>query len=299
MVLSFRSSVCTGSCQAALINAVFRLSWLSSQIILDQYTTAPSDLIITEDFNLHYDRPNNTDVSCLWTLLPDNRLQQVIKKATHQHGNTLGWLVVSEDRTLQQAGVLDLTLAYHRAVSCELSFNHPKQTLSHIKESKKNQPSELPVWCELLHSSYCERTPPFICYQRLQQWPRQGSGPACPSSLVTSLTAPPLHGCWQSWRRPNERSSRQSVAGSQCVSQCTGMSTSSSPRSKPSTLLPSTSTLTHRSVTAPPANSFMLSLSSSWAELEWPSLPLTFLLQTYLKPFPSFSHTRSRPYSVI
>ena len=93
--------------------------------VSDQYTTTPGNFIITGDWNLHYDRPNDTDVSRLRTLLHDNRLWRVIDEPIHRHGHTLDWLVVREDRTRQQAGVLDLALAEHKAVFYELSFGNP------------------------------------------------------------------------------------------------------------------------------------------------------------------------------
>ena len=95
--------------------------------LLEQYITAPGDLLITGDFNFHYDQPNSTDVSRPRTLLHDNRLRQVIHERTHQKGHTLDWLVVSEDCSLHQAGVMDLALADHKDVVCQLPFEHPKR----------------------------------------------------------------------------------------------------------------------------------------------------------------------------
>ena len=62
----------------------------------DEYTTTPGNLIITGDFNLQYDQPNNTEVSHVRTLLHDNRLWQVLDEPTHWHSHTLDWLVVHE-----------------------------------------------------------------------------------------------------------------------------------------------------------------------------------------------------------
>ena len=101
--------------------------------LLAQYVTAPGDLLITGDFNFHYDQPNSTDVSRLRTLLHDNRLRQVIHEPTHQKGHTLDWLVVREDCCLHQAGVMDLALADHKAVVCQLPFEHserPKRSVT-------------------------------------------------------------------------------------------------------------------------------------------------------------------------
>ena len=83
--------------------------------------------LVAGDFNFHNNRANNTDVSGLGNLLHDNRLQRAIEEPTHPHGHTLDWLVVREDRTLQQAEVLDLVLADHKAVFCELSFDRSKR----------------------------------------------------------------------------------------------------------------------------------------------------------------------------
>lgn len=96
--------------------------------LLEQYITAPGDLLITGDFNFHYDQPNRTDVSRLRTLLHDNRLQQVIHEPTHQKGHTLDWLVVREDCSLHQAGVMDLALPDHKAVVCQLPVEHTKRS---------------------------------------------------------------------------------------------------------------------------------------------------------------------------
>ena len=95
--------------------------------LLEQYITAPDDLLITGNFNFYCDQPNSTGVSCLRTLLYDNRLRQMIHEPTHQKGHTLDWLVVREDCCLHQAGVKDLALADHKAVVCQLPFEHPKR----------------------------------------------------------------------------------------------------------------------------------------------------------------------------
>ena len=95
--------------------------------LLEQYTTVPGNLLIMGDFNIHYDQPNNTDVSRLRTLLHDNRPWQVIHEPTHQKGHTLDWLVVREDCCLHQAGVMDLANADHKAVVCQLPVEHPKR----------------------------------------------------------------------------------------------------------------------------------------------------------------------------
>ena len=51
----------------------------------------------------------------------------MIHERTHQKGHTLDRLVVSEDCSLHQAGVTDLALADHKAVVCQLPFEHPKR----------------------------------------------------------------------------------------------------------------------------------------------------------------------------
>ena len=84
--------------------------------LLEQYISAPGNLLITGDFNFHYDQPNSADVSRLRTLLHDNRLRQVIHEPTHRKGHTLDWLVVCEDCSLHKAGVMDLALVDHKAV---------------------------------------------------------------------------------------------------------------------------------------------------------------------------------------
>ena len=84
--------------------------------LLEQYIAAPGDLLITGDFNFHYDQPNSADVSRLRTLLHDNRLRQVLHEPTHRKGHTLDWLVVCKDCSLHQAGVMDLALVDHKAV---------------------------------------------------------------------------------------------------------------------------------------------------------------------------------------
>ena len=96
--------------------------------LLEQYITAPGDLLTTGDFSFHYDQPNRTDVSRLRTLLHDNRLRQVIHKPTHQKGHTLDWLVVREDCSLYQADVMDLALPDHKAVVCQLPVEHTKRS---------------------------------------------------------------------------------------------------------------------------------------------------------------------------
>ena len=95
--------------------------------LLEQYTTVPGNLLIMGDFNIHYDQPSNTNVSRLRTLLHDNRPLQVIHGPTHQKGHTLDWLVVRGDCCLHQADVMDLALADHKAVVCQLPFEHPKR----------------------------------------------------------------------------------------------------------------------------------------------------------------------------
>ena len=62
--------------------------------LLTQYTTAPGDLMVTGDFNFHYDQPKCTYVSRLKTIFPDIKLHQVINEPTHWHGHILDRIVL-------------------------------------------------------------------------------------------------------------------------------------------------------------------------------------------------------------
>ena len=53
--------------------------------LLEEYVTAPGNLLITEHFNFRYDQLNSTNVSRPRTVLHDNRLRQVIRQYRKAH----------------------------------------------------------------------------------------------------------------------------------------------------------------------------------------------------------------------
>jgi len=193
--------------------------------LLEQYITAPGDLLITEDFNFHYDQPNSTDVSRPRILLHDNRLRQVIHERTHQKGHTLDRLVVSEDCSLHQAGVTDLALADHKAVVCQLPFEHPKRpkrsvTSRNLKKiDLQNFQTDVCSFAAATESK-CYHSSAAEDYNSdlgniLDQHALHPPPPPPPPPPVTSPTDPLVHGWQRSWRKPNAGRGRQSVAGGQ------------------------------------------------------------------------------------
>ncbi len=52
-------------------------------------------------------------------------MRQIIQQPTHKHGHILDWLIVREDASPPPCQVLDLALADHKAIICDIPFQRP------------------------------------------------------------------------------------------------------------------------------------------------------------------------------
>ena len=102
--------------------------------LLSKYAGNKNDFHIHGDFNLHFNKPNNCNVSRILTLLADHNLCQQVDKPTQRCGNTLDWTVVrSEDSLLNFVFVKEFPgLSDHFGVFSLLRLQPPAPLTRHV-----------------------------------------------------------------------------------------------------------------------------------------------------------------------
>ena len=59
------------------------------------------DVIILEDFNIPWNKPEHPDTTSMWEILDIYDLQQHINIQTHKFGKKLNWLISNSPETIQ------------------------------------------------------------------------------------------------------------------------------------------------------------------------------------------------------
>ena len=79
--------------------------------------------MILGDFNFHYDRPDDPNVSKILDLLHVYNLEQSVHVPTHKQGHILDWIVYRPDENilLSSTGTNKLT-SDHLAILCNLDL---------------------------------------------------------------------------------------------------------------------------------------------------------------------------------
>ena len=120
--------------QNKLTNAMF-LEQFSD--LLESYVSCDR-LFVVGDLNVHFDKPSDPTTSALNVVLDNLSLHQLVNVPTHQHGDTLDWLITNRATDVLDLTVVDMLLSHHFVISFDLLLKKPirekKKTISRISE---------------------------------------------------------------------------------------------------------------------------------------------------------------------
>ena len=86
------------------------------------------DLLLTGDFNIHFEKNSCCEMNRFKTMLSDHNLTQLVNCPTHEKGHTLDLFIVRTGSCIfSLEGVQDLGLSDHFAVLGNLAFRRPCQ----------------------------------------------------------------------------------------------------------------------------------------------------------------------------
>jgi len=120
---------------------------VTTSVFLDEFTTyiesiimSAEPLLITGDFNIHVNTPNDADASRFLDLLSSMGLEQHVDKFTHISGNTLDLMITRcSDSLLAAKPMTDYLFSDHSTILCDLTLGRT----SNIQENKINKNQKL------------------------------------------------------------------------------------------------------------------------------------------------------------
>ena len=105
--------------------------------LLESLVPSASELIITDDFNIHVDQPTSSTASPFLSLLDSFDLTQHVRFPTQSSGHTLDLLITRSSSTIvSSAEPVDPGLSDHHAILstlCILSVTHPPRISKSIR----------------------------------------------------------------------------------------------------------------------------------------------------------------------
>ena len=103
--------------------------------LMAHYNTMKHEVIITGDFNIHMNKPNNPHTRKLNTILNTFNLKQHINEATHKHGNTID-LLITRQKTVMKEFAVTCQLSDHNNILFKLNLKKPPPTRKKIANRK-------------------------------------------------------------------------------------------------------------------------------------------------------------------
>ena len=119
---------------------------VSTSVFLDEFLAylesvvmSPEPLLITGDFNIHVNVPNDSDAARFLELLTSMGLEQHVDKPTHISGHTLDLIITRcSDSLLYAKPIADYLFSDHITVLCDLELGKPPPK-SKTSVQQKNQ----------------------------------------------------------------------------------------------------------------------------------------------------------------
>ena len=103
--------------------------------LMAHYNLSKNELIIGGDFNIHVNKPADTNTKKLNSILNTFGLIQHITEPTHEHGNTLD-LLITRKKTLLNKYIIGEQLSDHKNILLELNLKKPPPLKKTIKFRK-------------------------------------------------------------------------------------------------------------------------------------------------------------------
>ena len=92
--------------------------------LLERYACVPGDLILTGDFNFHFEDADNAGTARLREILQTYNMIQHVQEPTHECGHMLDLCISRSETSVQGASVEDL-ISDHHIIQCSLSVGRP------------------------------------------------------------------------------------------------------------------------------------------------------------------------------
>ena len=131
------SEIKHGSSKLRVI-VIYRISYsaahpISTSVFLDEYPAylesvvmSSEPLLITGDFNIHVNVPNDSDAARFLELLTSMGLEQHVDKPTHTSGHILDLIFTRcSDSLLSVKSIADYLFSDHITVLCDLELGKP------------------------------------------------------------------------------------------------------------------------------------------------------------------------------
>ncbi len=107
------------------------------EAVMERHVTAPGNLVILGDFNIHVDTPTDNDAKNFLSLTKSMNLHQHVKGATHVSGHTLDLVLTrSFDKKFIEDLKVDMLLSDHHTILFKVKIGKPlpiKKTLTFRK----------------------------------------------------------------------------------------------------------------------------------------------------------------------
>ena len=127
---------------------------------LESVVLSTERLLITGDFNVHVDVPEDRDSIRLLELLESMGLQQHVNQPTHEHGHTLDLIITRRnDEVVTDHPSIDHLFSDHFAVLCNLNIAKPSLPTKHVSYRKIKSIDIEALELDLASSKLCRETP--------------------------------------------------------------------------------------------------------------------------------------------
>ena len=121
---------------------------------------SPEPLLITGDFNIHVDVPNDSNAARFLELLTSMGLEQHVDKPTHISGHTLDLIITRcSDSLLCAKPIADYLFSDHITVLCDLELGKPPPKVKQVFSRKIKDIDRKKLQSDLLLSELCKSTP--------------------------------------------------------------------------------------------------------------------------------------------
>jgi len=155
---------------------------VTTSVFFDEFTTylesiimSTEPLLITGDFNIHVDTPDDADASRFIELLSSMGLEQHVDKSTHLSGHTLDLMITRcSDSLLTAKPMTDYLFSDHITVVCDLMLGKPYPKVEQVSFRKLKSVNIENFKQELSTSELCNNSPDSLnnlveCYKLAKQ----------------------------------------------------------------------------------------------------------------------------------
>ena len=129
------------------------------EFYLESVVLSPEPLLITGDFNIHVNVPNDSDAARALELLTSMGLEQHVDKPTYISGHTLDLISTRCSDSLLSAKLMnDYLFSDHITVLCDLELGKPPPKVKQVSNRKIKDIDREKLKVDILSSELCQNT---------------------------------------------------------------------------------------------------------------------------------------------